>query len=97
MRGRSRFRRHRYRADRMRAFTRRVEFLEGERARLEALLAEALRYGAHHTGCSALTLLVALAETRRINLARPAWIEERDGEKLADLLDILESRRAEAA
>jgi hypothetical protein len=61
----------------MHALTRRVEFLEADRARLEALLAEALRYGAHHTGCRPLTLFEVFAETRGFNLSRAAVLDER--------------------
>jgi len=65
---------------------------EGE-GRLEVLLGEACRYGAHHTGVSFESLVEVLAETHGFNLARSAWIEERDRQKLNDLLDILEERR----
>jgi hypothetical protein len=97
VRGRSRYKRHRYRAEKMRALTRHVDFLEAERRRLEVLLGEAYRYGAHHSGVSSGSLLGVLAETRRINLARPAWIEEGDKQKLANLLDLLERGRSAAA
>jgi hypothetical protein len=81
----------------MLALTRRVSFLEAERRRLEVLLGEACRYGAHHSGVSSKSLLGVLAETHRITLARPAWIEESDREKLADLLDLFERGRSAAA
>jgi hypothetical protein len=95
MRGRSRFKPHRYRTEKTRALTRRVDVLEAERRRLEVLLGEACRYGAHHTGCSPRSLLEVFAETQRINLDRPAWVEDRDRKKLMHLLDLL-VRRGEA-
>lgn len=64
----------------MRALERQVVMLQAERRRLELLLGEACRYGAHHTGCRWDTLLGVFAETHRLNLARPAWVEERERE-----------------
>lgn len=79
--------RARYRAEKMRALTKRVEVLEAEERRLYILLGEAVTYGAHHSGVSFQSLLEVLAETHRINLARPAWVEERNREGDARRLD----------
>lgn len=70
--------RERWRAERLRSLDREVEMLRAERLRLERLLADALVYGAHHTGVSWESLLAVLALTRGIRLERPAWIEERE-------------------
>ena len=90
VRGKSRFKLHRYRSEKMRGLERRTEMLEAERRRLELLLGEACRYAGYHTGCSPWTLLDVFAETHRTNLARPAWIEERDQANFASLLHGLE-------
>ena len=77
MRGRSRFKRHRYRADKMRALTRRVEFLEAERRRAETLLADALRVAAGRD-VDPCALLEVLASMRGFDLARGAIFDERE-------------------
>jgi hypothetical protein len=64
-----------------RRLRRQVAFLEPERHRLELLLADASNYAGLHTGCRPATLLGVFATTHSIDLARPAWVEQRDRER----------------
>lgn len=73
------------------------EFLRAERDRLWLLLADAIRYGAHHTGVSDRSLLETLAETRGIRLEEPAWIRARQERRLRFLLMQLERTSIKAA
>jgi hypothetical protein len=68
-----------YRREKMARLERENEFLRGERARLETLLAEALRVATGGTG-NPLDLLDALADYVGTNLARPAFVEARQRE-----------------
>jgi hypothetical protein len=60
----------------------RVEHLEAELRRAHLLLASVLELAA---GSRAWELLEAVADGLRTNLARPAWVEERE-RRLGDLL-----------
>ena len=69
----------------MRALTRRVEFLEGERARLEALLADALVLATRGERCGTagpLDLMRVLADLRGFDLRKAAVLDAR-GKALA--------------
>jgi hypothetical protein len=76
VRGRLRFRLHRYRAERMRELEREVDFLRAERQRLEALLADAVLVAAGRD-CDPLVLLGVLGELRGFEPARAAVFDQR--------------------
>jgi hypothetical protein len=73
--------RERWRSERLRALRVRVDFLEGERARLEALLGDALELAAvlaveQGYATTPVALLEMLAARRGFNLATPAFVEK---------------------
>ena len=67
-----------YRVERTRRLERDNEFLDTERSRLEALLADALRVAVAGTGVSPLALLEQLAILQGTNLSRGAFLEHRE-------------------
>ena len=67
-----------YRAERARRLESENQYLRGERERLEALLADALRVAVAGTGVSPLALLDRLAVLQGTNLERPAFVEHRE-------------------
>lgn len=77
MRGRSRFKVSRYRRERLVALERKVEFLEGERARLERLLALALRAATGGTTVDPLAFLTVLCELSGDDPVRAAFLDDR--------------------
>lgn len=76
-----------YRTERNRTLEREVEFLRGERNRLEALLADALLVATAGTGVSSLALLEQLGIMHGTNLDRAAWIEQVEREQAAAMID----------
>lgn len=62
------------------------EFLRAELDRTYALLAQAVRYAAHHTGVDAGTLIQTFADTLGVRLEEPAWRRARDRRRLRFLL-----------
>jgi hypothetical protein len=78
VRGRSRYRPNRYRAEKMRTLERRVEFLEAEQRRSLALLGLALKAATADKPCGPFDLLdVLAADVLGTNLGRSARLEER--------------------
>jgi hypothetical protein len=76
-----------YRIERSRALEREVEFLRGERRRLEALLADALTVAVAGTGVSALALLEQIALLNGTNLGCAAYVDERERRHAQNRLD----------
>jgi hypothetical protein len=89
VRGRSRFKPNRYQAEKTRALARRAEHQDHELARHRLLLADALQLAVAGTTVDRWALLDVIAATRGINLARPAWVEERDRERRERLPDVV--------
>jgi hypothetical protein len=83
MRGRSRFHPEKYRREKMIRLEREVEFLSGERRRLETLLGQALRIAVAGTAVSERSLLNVICEMSRTDPARAAFVDERQGAKTA--------------
>jgi hypothetical protein len=77
MRSRSRFQPSRFCRARLIELERRVEFLEGERGRLERVLSAALEVAVAGTGSDPIALLGVLCELSQTNPARAAFLEER--------------------
>jgi hypothetical protein len=76
-----------YRAERARRLELENEYLRGERERLEALVAYALRVAVAGTGVSPLALLDQLAVLQGTNLGRAAFIEGREREQAEVMLE----------
>jgi hypothetical protein len=81
MRGRSRFKPNRYRAEKTRALERRAEHLDAELRRHRLLLGDALEIAVAHTSVDRWALLDVIADSRGMNLAKPAWVEARERER----------------
>jgi hypothetical protein len=82
VRGRSRFKPNRYRAERMRALTRRVDFLEAELRRVYELLGLTLRVAAGQDH-DPLVLFAVIADAYGFDLARSALAVEQERERRA--------------
>jgi len=67
-----------HRAARLRRLEGEVRHLRAERKRLELLLGHALRIAVGGTDVSPWALLDVIAELAGTDLARPAWVEERE-------------------
>jgi hypothetical protein len=67
-----------YRRERLAKLERENEYLRGERDRTERLLALALQVAVGKTDVSPLALLEVLAAFLGMNLARPAFVEQRE-------------------
>ena len=79
MRGRSRFNIHRYRRARLVEAERRIEFLDGERCRLERLLGLALEVATGGTDVQPLALLHVLCTLDGTDHSRAAMFDVRKG------------------
>lgn len=76
-----------YRAERNSTLEREVDFLRGERNRLEALLADSLLVATAGTEVSSLALLEQLAIMHGTNLGCAAWIEQVERDQAAAMVD----------
>lgn len=70
--------RERYRRERSARLAREVEYERADRKRLERLLAVTLRIAVDGTACDPLRLLAAIAADTGEDLARPAFVVDRE-------------------
>lgn len=76
-----------HRQSRLRRLERENEHLRAERVRLERLLGDTLKVAVGGTDVTPSALLEVLAERRGTNLARPAYLEQRERREAEHRMD----------